>query len=122
MASYLLDIVCARNAFVGMNLRWRASEILVHVYFRILWENRYKRSYSLICDQFIAPIHFLLFKKECPRLSDAAKKVISKVGQWYLDECETYIRIFGATRAPHFLPIYVPDLMVLEEICYQTIL
>jgi hypothetical protein len=86
MASYLLDVVSARNAFAGMNLRWCTFELSVHVYFDILWENRYKRSYSLICDQFIAPIHFLLFKKECPRLSDAAKKVISRVGHWYLDE------------------------------------
>jgi hypothetical protein len=28
----------------------------------------------------------------------------------------------GATGAPHLLPIYVPDRLVLGEICYQTIL
>jgi hypothetical protein len=44
MTSYLLDIICARNAFIGMNLSWNASELLVHVYFSILWENKYKRS------------------------------------------------------------------------------
>jgi hypothetical protein len=69
MASYLLDVICARNAFAGMNLSWHTSELPVHVYFDILWENRYKKSYSLICDQFIVRIHFMLFKKECPRLS-----------------------------------------------------
>jgi hypothetical protein len=122
MVSYLLDVVCARNAFAGMNLSWHASELPVHVYFDILWENRYKISYSLISDQFITPIHFLLFKKECPTLSDAAKKFISKVGHWYLDERETYIRVFGATRSPHFLPIYVSNRLVLGKICYQTIL
>jgi hypothetical protein len=122
MASYLLDIICARNVFSGMNLNWHSSELPVHVYFNILWENRYKKSYALICDQFIARIYFLLFRKECPRLSEEAKKVISKVGHWYLDERETYIRVFGATGAPHLLPIYVPDRLVLGEICYQTIL
>jgi hypothetical protein len=60
--------------------------------------------------------------KNVPRLSDEAKKVIAKVGHWYLDEQETYIRVFGATGAPHLLPIYVPDRLVLGEICYQTIL
>jgi hypothetical protein len=122
MASYLLDVICARNVFSGMNLNWHSSELPVHVYFNILWENRYKKSFSLICDQFIACIYSLLFKKECPRLSDEAKKVVSKVGHWYLDERETYIRVFGATGAPHLLPIYVPDRLVLGEICYQTIL
>jgi hypothetical protein len=109
MASYLLDVICARNVFVGMNLSWHISELLVHVYFNVLWENRYKKSYSLICDEFIARIHFILFKKECPRLSVAVKKVIEKVGHWYLDERDTYIRVFGATGAPHLLPTHVPD-------------
>jgi hypothetical protein len=80
MASYLLDIICAGNVFTRMNLSWHIFELSVHVYFSILWENRYKISYSLIYDEFIAPIHFLLFNKECPRLSYAAKKVILKVG------------------------------------------
>jgi hypothetical protein len=109
MASYLLDVMCARNVFTGMNLSWHVAELSVHVYFNILWENRYKKSYSLICDEFIARIHFILFKKECPRLSTAAKKVISKVDHWYLDECDTYIRVFEATKAPHLLPAHVPD-------------
>jgi hypothetical protein len=80
MASYLFDIICTRNVFFGMNLRWNTSELPVHVYFGILWEKRYKKSYSLTYDQFITCIHFMLFKKECPRLSVVAKKMISKVG------------------------------------------
>jgi hypothetical protein len=81
-----------------------------------------KKSYSLIYDEFIARIHFILFKKECLRLSTVAKKVISKVGHWYLDERNTYIRVFGAPRAPHLLLAYVPNRIVVGEICYQTIL
>ena len=38
------------------------------------------------------------------------------------DERETYIKVFDATGAPHLLPIYVPDRLVLGEIFYQTIL
>jgi hypothetical protein len=64
MALYLLDVICAINVFSGMNLNWHSYELSVHVYFNILWENRYKKSYSLICDQFIAHIYFFLFKKE----------------------------------------------------------
>jgi hypothetical protein len=81
-----------------------------------------QKSYSLICDEFIACIYFLLFKKECLRLSVVAKKIIAKVGHWYLDERDTYIRIFGAIEAPHILPVHVLDQLVVGEICYQTIL
>jgi hypothetical protein len=80
MASYLLDVICVRNVFTVMNLRWHVAELLVHVYFSILWENRYKKSYALICDEFITHIHFIVFKKECPRLSATAKKMVAKVG------------------------------------------
>jgi hypothetical protein len=80
MASYLLDVRCARNVFACMNLSWHVAELPVHVYFNVVWENRYKKSYSLICDEFIARIYLILFKKECSRLSTIAKKMISKVG------------------------------------------
>jgi hypothetical protein len=122
MASYLLDVIYARNIFGGMNLSWHVVELLVHVYFSIFWENRYKISHALICDEFIARFYFILFKKEFPRLTEAAKKTISKVGHWYLEETTTYIRVFGATSAPHLLPVHVPDKLIVGGICYQTIL
>jgi hypothetical protein len=48
--------------------------------------------------------------------------MILKVVHWYLDERDTYIRVFGATGAPHLLPVYVLDRLVVAKICYQTIL
>jgi hypothetical protein len=68
MASYLLDVICTRNVFTSMNLSWHVTELLVHVYFIIMWDNRYKKYYALICDEFIARVYFIIFKKECPRL------------------------------------------------------
>jgi hypothetical protein len=122
MASYLLDVMCARNIFDAMNMRWHVVEIPVHVYFSVLWENRYKKSYSLICDEFFARIYFIIFKKECPRLSVTTKKMIAKVGHWYLDEHSTYMRVFGAIREPHLLPTHVQDRLIMGDICYHTIL
>jgi len=81
MASYLLDVIFTRNVFIGMNLSWHVAELLVHVYFNILWENRYKKSYALIYDEFIALVLFIIFKKECQKLSAATKKMVAKVGQ-----------------------------------------
>jgi hypothetical protein len=121
MASYFLDVMCARNVFAVMNLSWHVEKLSLHIFFSMLWENRYKKSYSLICDEFIFQIYFIIFKKECPRLSKAAKKMISKVCQWYMDKRATYIRVFGATKAPHILPAQVSDPLVVVEICYQTI-
>jgi hypothetical protein len=122
MASYLLDVICARNVFVDMNLSWHVVELHVHVSFNILWDNMYKNFYALICDEFIARIHFIVFKKECQRLSATTKKMVAKVGHGYLDECSTYIRVFGATEALHLLLSHIPDRLIVGEICYQTIM
>jgi hypothetical protein len=53
MASYFLDVMCARNIFANMNLSWHVTELPVHVYFSVIWENKYKKSYPLICDELI---------------------------------------------------------------------
>jgi hypothetical protein len=120
MALYLLNVMCTRNVFIEMNLRWNVVEIPIYIYFNVLWENKYKKYYSLIYDEFIAQIYFILFK-ECPRLSATTKKMISKVGNWYLDEHATYIRVCGAIIAPHILLVHVLDWLVVGEICYHTI-
>jgi hypothetical protein len=57
MASYLLDVVCARNVFPGLGLSWHVLKLPVHVYFIILWENRYKKSYVVIYDEFLARVY-----------------------------------------------------------------
>jgi hypothetical protein len=88
----------------------------------VLWENRYKKPYAMICDEFLARVYSIIFKKSFPRLSESTKKVISRIGHWYLEEKRTYLRIFGATRAPHLLPAYVPDQTSAGRIFYQTIL
>ena len=42
MAYYLLDAICTTNVFLGLSLSFHVFELLVHVYFNILWENKYK--------------------------------------------------------------------------------
>jgi hypothetical protein len=101
MASYLLNVICARNVFPGLSIRWNISEFPVHFYFIILWENKYKRSIALICDGFICRVYSLIFKQSCPRLSEAAKKVIAKIGHWYLEEKIRYTIFFGSIGEPH---------------------
>jgi hypothetical protein len=44
MASYLLDAICTRNVFPGLGLSYHVSDLVIHVYFNILWENIYKKS------------------------------------------------------------------------------
>jgi hypothetical protein len=87
-----------------------------------MWENKYNRNYSQLCDFFIAPLCRLIFCRECPWLSREAMKLLKSIGNWYLQEDYTYLRIYGVTAPPHLLPKYVPNRIILGEIAYQTIL
>jgi hypothetical protein len=53
---------------------------------------------------------------------DNAIAVIRRIGDWYLMEHDTYIRIYGAMKPPHLLPRFVPNKLVFEEVAYQTII
>jgi hypothetical protein len=78
MASYLLDVMCARNVFADMNFSWHVAELSVHVYFNILWENRYKKYYALICDEFITPYSFYYFQEGMPKIICSSQENGSK--------------------------------------------
>jgi hypothetical protein len=81
----------------------------------MFWENKYKKQYSTICDFFLALLYKIIFYRECPRLIEDARKLIKYLGNWYLQEDLTYLRIYGATTTPHLFPKYVPDRVVLGE-------
>jgi hypothetical protein len=55
-------------------------------------------------------------------MTNKALAVIRRIGDWYLMEHGTYIRIYRATKAPHLLPRFVPDKLVLQEVAYQTMI
>ena len=45
---------------------------------------------------------------------------MKKLGDWYMTLAGVYIRIVGSTKPPHWLPHFVPDSLLLQEIAYQT--
>jgi hypothetical protein len=55
-------------------------------------------------------------------MKDKYIAVIRRIGDWYLMDHGTYIRIFGAMKPPHLLPHFIPDKLVIQEVAYQTII
>jgi len=48
-------------------------------------------------------------------------KVVGKVEGWYALEKGTYIKIYGATKAPHLFPKFILDKLVLKEVSYHML-
>jgi hypothetical protein len=81
----------------------------------MLWENVYRKSYAMICDLFSSHTYLIIFHQEYPSLSKQEKKILSHIGNWYIEDKYTYIRIFGIIGSPRLLPTYVLDNIFLGE-------
>jgi hypothetical protein len=46
-------------------------------------------------------------------MTDKAITIIRRIGDWYIIEYDTYIRIYGAMKLLHLLPWFVPDKIIL---------
>ena len=61
-----------------------------------------------------------LFEEETPCLSPEGQAIVKEFGDWYMTLAGVYIRIAGSTKPPHWLPHFVLDSFLLQEIAYQT--
>ena len=73
-----------------------------------------------ICESFLGRVYFLIFNKEAPAFSPKEKALIGTMGDWYVGEYFTYIRVYGRNTA-HMFPNVVPDRLVLEELSLQIV-
>jgi hypothetical protein len=55
-------------------------------------------------------------------MTDKAQEIVRRIGDWYILEYDTYIRIYGANKAPHLLPRFILYMVVLQEIMYQIVI
>ena len=70
-------------------------------------------TYSDFIDSFVHPVMTMLSGSPPPTVSPEIKRVLqlskqSKVGDWYLYQNHTEIRIYGCQLAPYKLPKYLP--------------
>jgi hypothetical protein len=57
MASYLLNIICIINSFLGMGWQWKSNHLPIHIYCNNLWEPKYWIRYPNTCEQIIISLY-----------------------------------------------------------------
>lgn len=120
MSTYLMDVMCASMEFPSFEWEWEPSLPSVHVYHKMLWENKYKEDYDQICNKLFPTLYETLFGEEIPCLSPAGQAMVKELEDWYMIPIGMYIRIAGSTKPPHWLLHFVPNSLLLQEIAYQT--
>ena len=115
-----MDVMCASWEIPTMGWKWDPSQPSIHVYWKIVWENKYKDDYERICNGLFTHIHQVLFGEEAQCISLEGQTLVQKYGSWYMTPDGVYLRMIGSTKAPHCLPHFIPNKLLLQEIAYQT--
>jgi hypothetical protein len=80
MSSYSLDVMCASQEYPSLGWRWKSDLLSIHVYCKMLWQNKYKVDYELIYSELFATIYQILLGEESPCLSPKGKKIVKEYG------------------------------------------
>jgi hypothetical protein len=78
--------------------------------------------YQNICEHFLALLYEFIFCTPTPYMTDKAIFVIKIIGNWYLMEHGTYIRVYRAMKSPHLLPLFVSYRLVIQGVAYQMVI
>ena len=111
-----MDIMCANLEFPSFEWKWEPSLSSVHVFCKMLWENKYNEDYGQICNKFFPTLYQALFEEETPCLSLEGQAIVNDLGDWYMTLAGVYNRIARSTKPPHLLPHFVLDSLLLQEI------
>lgn len=114
-----MDVLCASNSFPGMKWAWKPQSPSIHLYCKELWKENNFREMYIICNHFLAEAHQLLFGSEMPKIIEAGRESISLIENWYMLRDFTYIHLTGIMVAPHLLPRYVPNKLLLKVFSFQ---
>lgn len=115
-----MNVICASLEFLALSWKWESSLPSVHFYYKMLWETKYIEDYEMICKKSFPTLYHVLFGEEAPCLSPKGQEIVREYGDWYIAPIRVYIRISGSTKTPNWLPHFVPDTLLLQEISYQT--
>ena len=105
--------MCANREYPTLGWRWEPNLPSIHVYCKMLWENKYKKDYEWICNELFSTLYQVLFGEEAPCLSLEGKKLVKEYRDWYMTPVEVHIRIVGSMKPPHWLPHFVLDTLLL---------
>lgn len=97
----LMDVMCANLEFPLLEWKWEPNLPSIHVYCKMLWENKYKEDYDQVCNKVFPTLYQVLFGEEKPCLSTEGQAIVKEFTDWYMTPFEVYIRIARSAKPPH---------------------
>ena len=78
--TYLMDVLCASNSFLGMKWAWNPQSPPIHLYCKELWKENSFREMYIICNHFLAEAHQRLFGSKMPSITEVGRDSIAQIG------------------------------------------
>ena len=119
MYSYLLDSICAHNAFPGMNWAWSPRELVVHSYCKILSNCSHRVVVEKLTDHFLIPLYKMIFEEEPSYMSHGAMEAILEIAYWFASPDDTFLRVFDDHKLSHIFLRYATNKLVKQEVSYH---
>lgn len=115
MSAYLLDAICAHNAFPSMNWAWSPRELVVHIYYKLLSDCSHRGVMEKLTDHFLIPLYKVIFEEGPLCMSPTAMEAILEIADWFASLDGTFLRMFGREKLSHVLPRYVTDKLIIKN-------
>ena len=118
MGSFLIDCILCTHPFPKLNCDWDPTSLVYSTY-QLLWAHRYYSFYKAICEYFLVQLYELVFLEECNCMSELELKVLGEYGEFLFSNEILYLRMYGGSKAPSFLPKYATDYGIHKEVVRQ---
>lgn len=120
MFAFLLDGICAQYTFLGMYWYWTPhNKFLVYFQCRVFSKSRFWSAYNRLAEHLFSFIFHMIYEIDPPYMTNQVKESMQDIVDWFTTPEGTYIRCFGCRVSPHFMPQYVTNKVVLQEVAYQ---
>lgn len=98
MYAYLLDAICAHNAFCGMNWTWTPCEPNAYVYCKLISKWNQKGVMEKLTDHFLIPLCKLIFEEELSWMSHGEMEAVLEIVDWFALLDGTFLKVFGEQK------------------------
>ena len=119
-SAFIIDVFDTEFQYPNLGWKWTLPAPPVPIYYSALWDTNYAAMFYDICEHFTGSIYFMIFKRESLAFSKESRAFIFTMGDQYVGELFSHIRIWGGNTI-HMLPKIVPNRLVIEEVTFHTV-
>ena len=112
-SAFIIDVFYHEFQYPNLGWNWTLLAPHVSIYYSTLWDTNYTTMLYGICEHFLGSIYPKIFREEAPTFSEESRNLITMMGDWYVCEYFSCIRIWGSNTI-HMLPNIVPNKLVIE--------